>query len=88
MAYANTAKHLKQTIRVVEWGHTFTPLPAGGQVAVLFDTEKSLVFGGDRIRLRNYGEAHTDGDISAYFTKADMLATGDTWWNGLYPFID
>ena len=23
-----------------------------------------------------------------YFPKADVLFTGDTWWNGLYPFID
>jgi glyoxylase-like metal-dependent hydrolase (beta-lactamase superfamily II) len=23
-----------------------------------------------------------------YFTKADILSTGDTFWNGQYPFID
>lgn len=85
---AKTAKHLAQTIRVVEWGHTFTPPPAEGQVAVVFEDEKTMAFGGDELRLRYYGPAHTDGDISVYFTKADVLLTGDTWWNGLYPFID
>lgn len=84
----NTAKHLTQTIRVVEWGHTFTPLPAGGRVAMMVKTEKTLPFAGDQLRLRYYGPSHTDGDLSAYFTKADVLLTGDTWWNGLYPFID
>lgn len=85
---ANTAKHLTESIRVVEWGHTFTPLPASGRVTLMIGDEMSVAFGGDELRLRYYGPSHTDGDISAYFTKADVLLTGDTWWNGLYPFID
>jgi glyoxylase-like metal-dependent hydrolase (beta-lactamase superfamily II) len=88
IAQANTAKHLGQTIRVVEWGHTFTPLPAGGRAAMLVAKEKTLPYGADVIRLRAYMPSHTDGDLSAYFTKADVLLTGDTYWNGLYPFID
>jgi glyoxylase-like metal-dependent hydrolase (beta-lactamase superfamily II) len=88
IAQANTAKHLGQTIRVVEWGHTFTPLPAGGRAAMLVATEKSLPYGTETVRLRAYMPSHTDGDLSAYFTKADVLLTGDTYWNGLYPFID
>lgn len=27
-------------------------------------------------------------DLSIYFTKADVLALGDVWWNGIHPFID
>ena len=38
--------------------------------------------------LRYYGPAHTDGDISVTFTDADILHAGDTYWNGIYPFID
>lgn len=88
IAQANTAKHLGETIRVVEWGHTFTPLPAGARAAMLVATEKMLPYGADVLRLRAYMPSHTDGDLSAYFTKADVLLTGDTYWNGLYPFID
>ncbi len=43
---------------------------------------------GATIALKYYGPGHTDGDISAYFVEADVLHTGDTWWNGHYPFID
>lgn len=85
---ANTAKHLTQTIRVEEWGHTFAPEPAGGRIALMVDEEKTMGYGGDTIRMRHYPPSHTDGDLSVYFKKADVLATGDTWWNGLYPFID
>ncbi len=38
--------------------------------------------------MKYYGPCHTDGDIWAYFVESDVLATGDTWWNGYYPFID
>jgi glyoxylase-like metal-dependent hydrolase (beta-lactamase superfamily II) len=43
---------------------------------------------GSNLVLKHYGRAHTDGDISVAFTHADILHTGDTYWNGVYPFID
>ncbi len=88
IAQKNTAKHLAQTIRVVEWGHTFPPVPKASQPTVIVDQSRDLNFDGETVRLRAYVPSHTDGDLSVYFPKADVLATGDTWWNGLYPFID
>ena len=38
--------------------------------------------------LRYYGPAHTDSDIAVCFEESDVLHTGDTFWNGVYPFID
>ena len=38
--------------------------------------------------LKYYGPAHTDSDIWVNFTDADVVHVGDTWWNGVYPFID
>jgi glyoxylase-like metal-dependent hydrolase (beta-lactamase superfamily II) len=38
--------------------------------------------------LKFYGPAHTDSDISVTFEEADIVHVGDTWWNGIYPFID
>src|SRR5208337_608397 len=38
--------------------------------------------------LKHYLPAHTDSDISVHFTEADVLHTGDTFWNREYPFID
>ena len=85
---ANTAKHLGETIRVVEWGHAFTPEPGDGRIAMIVDGDRTLAFGGEQIRLRTYVPSHTDGDVSVFFPSANVLATGDTFWNGLYPFID
>ena len=38
--------------------------------------------------LKHYSPAHTDSDISVHFVEADIFHTGDTFWNGYYPFID
>jgi glyoxylase-like metal-dependent hydrolase (beta-lactamase superfamily II) len=43
---------------------------------------------GATIALKYYLPAHTDCDISVHFLDADIVHTGDTWWNGYYPFID
>jgi glyoxylase-like metal-dependent hydrolase (beta-lactamase superfamily II) len=88
VAHANTARHLEETIRVEEWGHTFTPVAASARADVRITASTTIAFAGDQLVLRPYTPSHTDGDLSVYFQGADVLMTGDTWWNGLYPFID
>jgi hypothetical protein len=39
-------------------------------------------------QLQQCGPAHTDSDISLNFVEADVFHVADTWWNGVYPFID
>ncbi len=82
------ARHLEETIRVEEWGHTFTPVADSGRADVRITASTTIAFAGDQLVLRPYAPSHTDGDLSVYFQGADVLLTGDTWWNGLYPFID
>ena len=48
----------------------------------------TLKLNGSTLALKHYDPAHTDSDISVAFTEADILHTGDTYWNGIYPFID
>ncbi|WP_377273814.1 MBL fold metallo-hydrolase [Peterkaempfera sp. SMS 1(5)a] len=88
IATPHTLRDLSKSVRVVEWAHTFTPVPAAARPTVLVAAERTFTVDGNPVRLRPYSTAHTDGDLSAYFTRADVLFTGDTFWNGLYPFID
>lgn len=88
IASPETAKHLDQTIRIEEWGHTFTPVSKEARPTMLVSAQKNIKFDEDMVQIRPYMHSHTDGDLSVYFKKADVLFTGDTWWNGLYPFID
>jgi glyoxylase-like metal-dependent hydrolase (beta-lactamase superfamily II) len=89
IAQENTRKHLAEIQRVEDWDYNFLPLPSGGIPNEVFASERSLKLNGSSIGLKYYkGGAHTDGDISVTFGEADILHVGDTYWNGIYPFID
>ena len=88
VAHENTLKRLSETVRVEDWSHTFPPAPPGARPTSIVDAEKTLEFGGETLVMHYYGPCHTDSDMYVYFKKADVLAVGDTFWNGVYPFID
>jgi glyoxylase-like metal-dependent hydrolase (beta-lactamase superfamily II) len=88
VAHRNTLKHLTETTHVNAWNWTFDPVPAGARPTLIVDNEKTFTFAGTKIEVENFGPGHTDGDLWVYFKKADVLALGDTFWNGLYPYID
>ena len=88
IAQENTLKRLSATTRVEDWSYTFQPWPIDARPTVLFKTDKTLHFDGETIVLKSYGPGHTDSDITVYFKKADVMALGDMFWNGVYHFID
>ncbi|MBS1522494.1 MAG: MBL fold metallo-hydrolase [Bacteroidetes bacterium] len=88
IAQENTHNHLSNTVRVDDWDYTFPPLPKGGLPTILVKNEHMLHYNEEMINIKYYTPAHTNGDLSVYFSNADILHTGDTWWNGYYPFID
>lgn len=54
----------------------------------MFEDEHRLRHNETNIRMKYYGPAHTDSDVSVVFEEAGTIHVGDTWWNGIYPFID
>lgn len=88
IAHENTRKYLSQVQRVEDWDYNFVPLEQSGVPKHVFATEHSLKLNGQSLAMKHYGPAHTDGDISVMFGEADVLHVGDTYWNGIYPFID
>ena len=88
IAQENTRKHLSEIQRVEDWDYNFLPLQLGGIPSEVFAGEHGLKLNGLSIGLKHYGPAHTDGDISATFAEANIVHVGDTYWNGIYPFID
>jgi len=87
-AHENTKKHLSTSTRVDDWAYTFPPAPAEALPATTFRDAHRLHHNDTGLALKYYGPAHTDSDISVVFEEADVIHVGDTWWNGLYPFID
>src|SRR6516165_6399203 len=88
LAHENTQKHLLTAQRVEDWDFNFPASPLPAIPSDVFSSEKVLKLNGDTLALKHYDPAHTDGDISVTFAEADILHTGDTYWNAIYPFID
>ncbi|SEO18740.1 MBL fold metallo-hydrolase [Bradyrhizobium sp. OK095] len=88
IAHENTRKHLAGIQRVEDWDYNFLPPPADALPAEVFTEDRGLKLNGASVALRHYGPAHTDSDISVMFTEANVIHVGDTFWNGIYPFID
>jgi glyoxylase-like metal-dependent hydrolase (beta-lactamase superfamily II) len=88
IAHENTRKHLSAAQRVEDWDYNFLPLTPVGLPTEVFAAERTLKLNSLNLGLKYYGPAHTDGDISVAFREADILHVADTFWNGIYPFID
>ncbi|HTP67460.1 MAG TPA: MBL fold metallo-hydrolase [Dongiaceae bacterium] len=65
-----------------------SPSPAAALPTILFRQTHKVALNGEVIHLRRLTPAHTDTDIAVFFTNANVLHTGDTFFNGYYPFID
>lgn len=87
-AHENTRKHLSASTRVEDWDFSFPASPSGAIPTDVFNADKTIHLNDTTIALKYYVPSHTDSDVSAYFIEADVLFTGDTWWNGYFPFID
>ncbi|MDB6153259.1 MAG: beta-lactamase domain protein [Chthoniobacteraceae bacterium] len=87
-AHENTLRHLSVDTRVEGWNFTFPASPAGALPTKLFADELKLQVNGANLALKYYLPAHTDSDISVHFTDVDIIHVADTFWNGVYPFID
>ena len=88
IAQENTLGFLSHVQRVEDWDYNFVGPPPNGIPSEVFASERSLRLNGQSINLKHYSPAHTDSDISVTFAEADIVHVADTFWNGVYPFID
>ena len=55
---------------------------------ITFDDSLSVHFNGEEIKLVHVPPAHTDSDSIVYFTGANVIHFGDTFFSGRFPNID
>jgi glyoxylase-like metal-dependent hydrolase (beta-lactamase superfamily II) len=87
-AHENTRYRMASPQRIAAFDAAISPSPNGALPTILFNSYRTLSDTINTLKLTYYEPAHTDTDISVYFTEANILHTGDTWFNGFYPFID
>jgi glyoxylase-like metal-dependent hydrolase (beta-lactamase superfamily II) len=71
-------------------------VPAGGgneaaaAAAPMITTTDTLAlhFNGDRLEVVHVADAHTAGDLVVRWNDLDVVALGDLYWSGQYPYID
>ena len=87
-AHEKTRERMSTQETIAAFHLTVPPSPTGALPTELLDNTRTLHGNGATLMLTHYEPAHTDTDISIRFVEADVLHVGDTWFNGLYPFID
>jgi len=66
-------------------------IPASPKIAlpvITFDKDISFHLNGDDVLVTHIHHAHTDGDALIYFANNNVLHTGDSFFQGKFPYID
>ncbi len=89
IAQQNVKTRLAQPQHIDFFNLTFPPAPAKALPTVTFADSYVVKAGGHTLSLVHPPRpAHTDGDIFIKIADADVIFTGDIYFNKLYPFID
>ena len=62
--------------------------PEDALPVITFTETMTFHWNGEDIHVFHMPEAHTDGDAIVYFKNSNVVHMGDTYFNGMYPFID
>jgi glyoxylase-like metal-dependent hydrolase (beta-lactamase superfamily II) len=88
LAHENTKKRMSEAHDLPVLNLHFDPSPADALPQQTFAASHKLQANGETVSLQHFAPAHTDTDIHIHFQKANVIHMGDTFFNGLYPFID
>ena len=88
VAHDNTKKRMSETHTLAVLNLTFSPSPAAALPQQTFSQSHKITMNGESVSLVHVPPAHTDSDIYIHFEKANVLQTGDIFFNGFYPYID
>jgi glyoxylase-like metal-dependent hydrolase (beta-lactamase superfamily II) len=86
LAHENTKKRLSEAHDLL--GMHFAPSPANALPTQTFAATQKMTVNGENLSLAYIPPAHTDTDIYIQYPRANVLHLGDTFFNGIYPFID
>src|SRR3989442_1576596 len=88
VAHENTKLRMTQPHHLAVLELDFAPSPAAALPQRVFKEGYKLEANGERLGVTHVPPAHTDTDVAVRFEKANVLHTGDVFFNGFYPYID
>jgi glyoxylase-like metal-dependent hydrolase (beta-lactamase superfamily II) len=83
IAHDNVRKRLAETPK-----RDKTMRPKEALPVITFNDKLSIHINGEKVKIFHVHDAHTDGDALLYFTKSNVLHTGDLFFKERYPYID
>ena len=89
LSSAQTRKHIVEAQRAstASAGQPYAKDPAAVPVVSISSGDR-LHVGGQTVEIIQIPPAHTDGDLVVRYIEANVIQTGDTFFNGFYPDID
>ena len=88
LAQEKTRKHLSEKTTIAFIQKSFDPSPAAALPTTTFADHLTFYANGETLHIVHVARAHTDSDAYILFEKANVLQTGDLFFNGMYPFVD
>ena len=88
VAQDNVRKRLSVDSRLTAFNADIPASPKQALPVITFGTDTSFHLNGETIQAFHVHHVHTDGDTVVHFKNANVIHTGDVWFNGFYPFID
>ena len=88
VAHDNVRKRMSKDNFIAAFKKKVPTSPKIALPAITFNDTMTFHFNGLTIQVVHQNSAHTDGDSIVLFKTANVIHTGDIFFNGLYPFID
>ncbi len=88
VAHENVRAKMSKDNFLAAFNHTVPASPEAALPVVTFSDAMNFHWNGDDIHVFHVEPAHTDGDAIIHFRRANVFHMGDTYFNGMYPFID
>jgi len=88
VAHENVRQRMSTKQFMKAFGREVPAAPDAALPVVTFSENTTFYFNDTQIQIMHVPSAHTDGDSFVFFTEANVLHMGDTFFNGFFPFID
>ncbi len=88
IAHENVRRRMNAEGVITFFNMQTPPSPPAALPVVTFTADVTLHLNGVAVRAEHLPGAHTDGDAIIWFDGLNAVHMGDTYFNGLYPFVD
>jgi cyclase len=88
VAHENVRKRLSTEQFMAAFDRTVPAAPEGALPVITFNDSVTFHWNDEQLHVIHVKPAHTDGDAIIHFRQANVIHMGDTYFNGMYPFID